>query len=188
MFVPTSSTPDKQARLTAALHQVAAGDRAALESVYRETSGKLFAVCRRILIDGHDAEEALQETYLTIWRRAASYDGARGSPNTWLVAVARHCAIDRLRQLRRAPASPIELAAEIADDRSSAFDIASAGHEERRLHDCLGELGPGDRAFITTAFYEGESYATLATRQSLPLGTVKSRIRRALLKLRACLE
>lgn len=180
--------PDDRDHLVAALRGVAAGDRAALATLYRETSGKLFAVCRRILVDGHDAEEALQETYLAIWRRAGGYDVARGSPTTWLVVVARHCAIDRLRALRRTAAGPIEQADDVADDRPSAFDLASAGHDERRLHDCLGELAAGDRAFIATAFFQGESYATLATRESLPLGTVKSRIRRALLKLRACLE
>ena len=180
--------PDDRARLAATLGEVAAGDRAALESLYRATSGKLFAVCLRILVDRHDAEEALQDSYVAIWRRASGYDPARGSPTTWLVVVARHCAIDRLRSRRRAPVFPIDLAAEIADDRPDAFDLARAGHDERRLHDCLGELGTGDHALITTAFYEGESYSTLAARQSLPLGTVKSRIRRALLKLRECLE
>lgn len=185
---PPPPPPGDRDPLAAALHGIAAGDRAALATLYRETSGKLFAVCRRILLDGHDAEEALQETYLAIWRRAGGFDAARGSSSTWLVVVARHCAIDRLRSRRRAPAASIDEADEIADDRPSAFDLASAGHDERRLHACLGELAAGDRAFVATAFFEGESYATLATRQSLPLGTVKSRIRRALLKLRACLE
>ncbi len=159
-----------------------------MEALYRETSGKLFAICRRIVVETHGAEEALQDTYVAIWRRAAGYDATRGSPMTWLVVVARHCAIDRLRSLRRATGSPIELADDVADDRPSAFDLASASHDERGLHNCLGELATGDRAFIAAAFFEGESYTTLATRQSLPLGTVKSRIRRALLKLRACLE
>ncbi|WP_375381625.1 sigma-70 family RNA polymerase sigma factor [uncultured Sphingomonas sp.] len=181
-------TPDDCDRLVAALRDVAGGDRAALAALYRETSGKLFAVCRRILVDGHDAEEALQETYLAIWRRASSYDATRGSPTTWMVVIARHCAIDRLRSRGRAPAAPIDEADNVADDRPSAFDLASAGRDERRLHDCLRELAVGDRSFITTAFFEGDSYTALATRASLPLGTVKSRIRRALIKLRGCLE
>lgn len=188
MSGPSPSLEQDRERLAGAIGLVASGDRAALAGLYRETSGKLFAVCRRILIDGHDAEEALQEAYVAIWRRAGSFDAGRGSPTTWLVVIARNCAIDRLRSRRRSPTSPIELAAEIADARPSAFDLASAGHDERRLHECLGELTPGDRAFIATAFFEGESYATLATRESLPLGTVKSRIRRALIKLRGCLE
>ena len=186
MSAPTSSLD--QERIVAALSRIAAGEQVGMEELYRETSGKLFAVCRRILIDGHDAEEALQETYMTIWRRAAGYDAARGSPTTWLVVIARNCAIDRLRSRRRTPACPIDLAADVADDRPNAFDLTSAGHDARRLHLCLDALAAGDRAFLSTAFFEGESYATLATRQSLPLGTVKSRIRRALLALRACLE
>lgn len=185
---PQPPPPEDRDRLAAALGRVAAGDRAALASLYRETSGKLFAVCRRILPNGHDAEEALQETYIAIWRRAGGFDAGRGSPMTWLVVIARNCSIDRLRSMRRTATAPVELADAIADDAPNAFDLASAGHDERRLHDCLGELAPGDRAFIATAFFGGESYSGLAERQMLPLGTVKSRIRRALLKLRACLE
>lgn len=184
----TPTPPDDRDRLAAALDRVASGDRAALASIYRETSGKLFAVCRRILPGAHDAEEALQETYLAVWRRAGGFDAGRGSPMTWLVVIARNCAIDRLRSIRRTATSPAELADGIADDRPSAFDLASAGRDEDRLHACLAELASADRAFIATAFFEGESYSGLAARESLPLGTVKSRIRRALLKLRACLE
>ncbi|WP_174298906.1 sigma-70 family RNA polymerase sigma factor [Sphingomonas bacterium] len=188
MSGPTVSLQHDVERLVAVIAGIAAGDRAALAKLYGETSGKLFAVCRRILIDGYDAEEALQETYIAIWRRAGSFDATRGSPATWLAVIARNCAIDRLRLRRRSPTSPIEQAAGVADVRPSAFELASASHDERRLHECLGELAAGDRAFIATAFFEGESYATLAMRESLPLGTVKSRIRRALIKLRECLE
>lgn len=188
MSRPTSFPPEDRERLAAALRRVAAGDRAALAALYRETSGKLFAVCRRILPGVHDAEEALQETYLAVWRRAGGFDAGRGSPMTWLVVIARNCAIDRLRSVRRTATAPAELADAVPDDAPSAFDLASAGRDERRLHDCLAELAAGDRAFIAAAFFAGESYSALAARESLPLGTVKSRIRRALLKLRACLE
>ncbi|WP_375383545.1 sigma-70 family RNA polymerase sigma factor [uncultured Sphingomonas sp.] len=188
MLAPFSNSVDDREQLAALLYQVAEGDRAALETLYRRTSARLFAVCRRALGDGHDAEEALQDAYLAVWQRAGSYYPSRGSPTAWLVVVARHCAIDRLRSLRRSPTVPIELAAETADDRPNAFDAASADRNDRRLHECLKELAAGDRAFIAAAFFQGETYSTLATREALPLGTVKSRIRRALSKLRACLE
>src|SRR6267154_5307936 len=86
-----------RSQLAAALVRVAAGDRAALQTVYQDTSAKLFGVCLRILNDKSEAEDVLQEVYLTVWRKAASFDPARASPITWLVAIARNRSIDRLR-------------------------------------------------------------------------------------------
>src|SRR6266850_715523 len=88
---------DNRNQLVAALARVAGGDRAALQVVYQDTSAKLFGVCLRILNDKSEAEDVLQEVYLTVWRKAASFDPARASPITWLVAIARNRAIDRLR-------------------------------------------------------------------------------------------
>src|ERR1700704_496904 len=88
---------ENRSQLVAALARVAGGDRAALQIVYRDTSAKLFGVCLRILNDRSEAEDVLQEVYLTVWRKAASFDPARASPITWLVAIARNRSIDRLR-------------------------------------------------------------------------------------------
>src|ERR1700692_4530868 len=87
---------DNRSQLVAALARVAGGDRAALQIVYQDTSAKLFGVCLRILNDRSEAEDVLQEVYLTVWRKAASFDPARASPITWLVAITRHRSIDRL--------------------------------------------------------------------------------------------
>src|SRR5215831_3598924 len=90
--------PDEnRSQLVAALARVAGGDRAALQTVYQGTSAKLFGVCLRILNDKSEAEDVLQEVYLTVWRKASSFDPARASPITWLVAIARNRSIDRLR-------------------------------------------------------------------------------------------
>src|SRR5215510_14602187 len=86
-----------RSQLAAALVRVASGDRAALRLVYQDTSAKLFGVCLRILNDRSEAEDVLQDVYVTVWRKAASFDPARASPITWLVAIARNRAIDRLR-------------------------------------------------------------------------------------------
>jgi RNA polymerase sigma factor (sigma-70 family) len=85
-----------RSQLAAALVRVAGGDRAALRLVYQDTSAKLFGVCLRILKDRSEAEDVLQEVYLTVWRKAAAFDPNRASPITWLVAIARHRAVDRL--------------------------------------------------------------------------------------------
>ena len=87
----------RRRQLVAAINRVAGGDRAALRLVYSETSAKLFGVCLRILGDRSEAEDVLQDVYLTVWRKAASFDEAVASPITWLVAIARNRSIDRLR-------------------------------------------------------------------------------------------
>ena len=103
--------------IAAALARVPRGDRAALQTVYRLTSAKLFGVTLRILGERGAAEDVLQEVYMTVWRRAADFDAGRASPMTWLIAIARNRAIDRLRADKRTRnLDPIDAAAEIADD------------------------------------------------------------------------
>lgn len=174
--------------LAATLRNVAAGDRMAFEELYRRTAAKLFGVCLRILSTRAQAEEALQDAYLTIWQQAGAYEEARGTAMTWLIALTRNRAIDRLRAGGKLAAAPIEDASAIADDRPDAFDILEADGEARRLADCLRTLAEGDARFIRSTFLQGSTYADLAGTAGLPLGTVKSRIRRALLKLRSCLQ
>src|SRR5499426_2139991 len=86
-----------RSQLAAALARVAGGDRAALRMVYQDTSAKLFGVCLRILKDRSEAEDVLQDVYVTVWRKAAAFDPGRASPITWMVAITRNRAIDRLR-------------------------------------------------------------------------------------------
>lgn len=174
--------------LAAALQNVATGDRAAFEEVYRRTSVKLFGVCLRILPVRHEAEEALQEAFLQVWRRAGAFDASRGTAMTWLITLTRNRAVDRLRAGGKIATSPIELAAEVSDDAPSAPQILEMGEDEQRLAHCLGTLENAEHHLIRTAFFEGSTYAELAARASTPLGTIKSRIRRALLKLRNCLQ
>ncbi|MDH7639348.1 sigma-70 family RNA polymerase sigma factor [Sphingomonas oryzagri] len=176
------------ASLAATLQRVGAGDRAAFEEVYRRTSVKLFGVCLRILPVRQEAEEALQEAYLSVWRRAGSFDGTKGSAMTWLITLTRNRAVDRLRGSGKFAAGPIELADEVPDPAPAASTMLETGEDERRLAYCLDTLGGGDAQLIRTAFFEGSTYAELADRASTPLGTIKSRIRRALLKLRDCLR
>ena len=170
-----------------ALRGVANGDRAAFEEVYRRTSAKLFGVCLRILPMRQEAEEALQEAYLAVWRRAASFDEARGRPMTWLITLARNSAVDRLRAGGRIASVPLDLADEVPDSAPLASVRSENDEEERRLVSCVETLDPGEARLIRTAFFEGSTYAELAARASIPLGTIKSRIRRALAKLRECL-
>lgn len=174
-------------RLAAALERVAAGDRRAFYEVYQRSAAKLYGICCRILGEGQDAEDALQEAYVNVWRRADRFDATRASPITWLAAIARNAAIDRLRARGTRSFAPIDDAHDVADDAPGAEQLMLAEGEGAALHRCLGELQPREAGFIRAAFLEGASYPDLAQRAGEPLGTVKSRIRRALLKLRDCM-
>ena len=183
------SAEAKRTALSRALGRVAAGDEAALNQVYAQTSAKLFGICLRILGDRGEAEDALQDVYVSVWRRAGSFDGSRGSPITWLATLARNRAIDRLRSGRRTRGSvPVEAASEIADAGPSAFDRLEAGETRARLADCIGELEERTGEAIRAAFFGGHTYADLAERMAVPLGTMKSWVRRGLMKLKDCLE
>ncbi|MEO7636865.1 MAG: sigma-70 family RNA polymerase sigma factor [Sphingomicrobium sp.] len=169
------------------LDRVASGDRAALSTLYQRTSPKLFGICARLLGSTADAEDVLQDVYVTVWRKADRFDAAKASPITWLAVIARNKAIDRLRA-RRLPTAPLDAAAEIADDSASAFDLVDQAREQSRVANCLDELDEQPRAMIRAAFLDGATYPELATREAVPLGTMKSWIRRGLLSLRKCLE
>jgi RNA polymerase sigma factor (sigma-70 family) len=175
----------RRKQLAAALNRVAQGDRPALRLVYDMTSAKLFGVCLRILND----RSVLQEVYLTVWRKAAAFDEARASPITWLVAIARNRAIDHVRSAAPARRSePIEAAAEVADPGPTAFESLASAQEHARLKSCLDEIEQRQSLVIRAAFMGGFTYEELAERSGVPLGTMKSWIRRGLAKLRECLE
>ena len=178
-----------RALIVAALARIPAGDRAALQTVYRLTSAKLFGVVLRILDERSETEDVLQEVYLTVWRKAGDFDAARASPMTWLIAIARNRAIDRLRAGKgRARMDPIDAAAEIADASPSAESVLSGSETAARLDGCIEALAAHERTALRGAFFDGNTYEELAQRMSVPLGTMKSWIRRAMIKLKACLE
>ena len=173
--------------LAAALARVGAGDRAALRLVYQDTSATLFGVLVRILQDRSEAEDVLQDVYVTVWRKAGSYDPGRASPITWLVAIARNRAIDRLRAGGRRTV-PIEEASHVRDETPGALDTVVRGEMHARLARCLGEIEEKTARAIRAAFIDGATYEELAERMGVPLGTMKSWIRRGLIKLRTCME
>jgi RNA polymerase sigma-70 factor, ECF subfamily len=178
---------DDRARLTASLLAVGQGDRTAFSDLYRRTSAKLFGVCLRIFDNRTDAEDALQDAYITIWNKAASFEAGRASPISWLVAVTRNRAIDRLRSAGKARLVDLDQAADVIDPTPQADARLFAASDAAALSTCVDGLDPRDAGFIRSAFMNGATYADLAKRDDLPLGTVKSRIRRALIALRDCL-
>ena len=130
----------------------------------------------------------LQEVYLTVWRRAGAFDPARASAAAWLTAVARNRAIDRLRARSVLKGAAALEGVERVDEAPLADAVLERTDEGRRLTACLDELRAEESGAIRTAFLEGVTYEALAERSGKPLGTIKSWIRRGLLRLRECLE
>lgn len=175
-------------RLVEVLIRTGEEDRGAFRDLYALTSAKLFGICYRICGERQAAEDVLHDVYLTIWKRAGAYEPARASPITWLATIARNRAIDwqRAQTVRRA--TPIEDAPPILDPAPLASDAMLDAEAAHQLHACLDSLEERQRAAIRTAFFDGVTYAELAEREAVPLGTMKSWVRRGLARLKACLE
>ena len=171
------------------LARVANGDQGAFASLYENTSGKLLGVCLRVLSDRAEAEDVLQEVYVTVWNKAASFDPGRAKAMTWLGTIARNRAIDRLRSLPSpSTRASIDLAEATPDLGPSPAAHAESADDTVRLHVCLEQLEPHRKVLIRTAFFDGATYEELAVRSGSPLGSIKSWIRRGLMQLKACLE
>jgi len=175
-------------RLAGTLHAVANGSQAAMADLYDRTSAKLYGICLRILGSEAEAEEVLQETYVTVWRKAGAFDQSKAGVITWLAVLARNKAIDRLRRQRPGALAGLDAAADIPDTGASALELLEDAQERDRLSACIEELEARTGAAIRAAFLDGATYPDLATREGVPLGTMKSWIRRGLLRLRGCLE
>lgn len=185
---PDITSDTSREKLRADMVRLASGDRAALNDIYSATSAKLFGICLRILNDRGEAEDALQDVYLGLWQRADRYDPARGSAISWLATFARNRAIDRLRSSKRVRDSlPEDAAIAVKDDLPLADSVAEGKQRDARIHHCLGKLEKRQQTAIRTAFFDGATYKELAETQGVPLGTMKSWVRRGLAALGKCL-
>ncbi|WP_375396893.1 sigma-70 family RNA polymerase sigma factor [uncultured Sphingomonas sp.] len=178
---------EARAQLTEALMLTGKQDRVAFRDVYRLTSAKLFGICLRICADRQAAEDVLHEVYLIVWRRAGAFEPGRASPITWLATIARNRAIDWRRANGRAWVAMDDVP-EMVDASPLASDTIIADQTAHRLVDCLDELEERPRSAIRNAFFDGATYAELAVRQDVPLGTLKSWVRRGLMRLKECLD
>lgn len=173
--------------LSTVLTRVALRDRHAFAELYDRTGAKLFGVCLRILNSRSDAEEALQEVYVKVWQSASRFDDQRASPITWLVAVARNHAIDILRSRRPAPVD-LDEAYDVSDPEPGPEALAIAAGEGRRIDLCLDELEAAKATAVRSAYVDGDSYQELSERLGVPLNTIRTWLRRSLMRLRECLE
>ena len=164
----------------------AAADRAAFRTLYRDSSAKLMGVLLRMLRERAEAEDALQEVYTRVWVRAGRYDPAKGRGMTWLIAIARNLAIDRLRA--RPEATSDDGLDTVQDSTPRAETRLIAKGEARRMTDCFGTLDPEKADAVKGAYLNGHSYLDLAEHHAVPLNTMRTWLRRSLLKLKECLE
>jgi len=172
--------------LTALLAATGRGDRGAFTRLYRLASAKLFGQLLRILKDEAAAEDCLQEVFLAIWRHADRYDPAQAAPMTWLTVITRHRALDRLRRDR--PTQSLDTLDEALLGSHPDPAESGSGAMTAQLNHCLDELMSAQRDCLLLAYTEGLTQPELAARLAIPLGTVKTWIRRGLEQLRRCLE
>ena len=182
-----TAAPDP-ATLADLMARSALGDQTAFARLYQLTARKLFPVCLRILGRDAEAEEALQDAYVNIWKHASDYRPDKGSALVWMASVARHRALDLLRARREA--EHLDDHPETAAPEGGAHDPLSGlrfGSEDAALRACLEALAEEQRRCVLLAYCEGYSHGELSERFGTPLGTIKSWVRRGLDALKACL-
>lgn len=180
---------NRRSELVEAMARVAQGERSALEKVYQMTSGKLFATIVRVVRGRERAEDLLQEVYVKVWHRAGRYDPAKGSPISWLCTVARNTALNDLRRESRSTELAGDELPEVADESLvPADDWLCDAEEYEALAHCLDQLQDDHRLSIKLAYFDGFSHSELAEKLDVPLGTMKSWIRRGLIGLKGCLN
>lgn len=166
----------------------ALGDRAAFTALYSATSAKLFGVCLRVLNNREEAEDALQDVFIKIWNNADRYRVNGLSPMTWLITIARNQSIDRLRARKAKQGAGLEEAAELPSGALGPEALALAASERGQIVTCMAELDPNKSDAVRSAYLEGETYNELAARYDVPLNTVRTWLRRSLIKLKECLS
>jgi len=201
-FAPDPAVPDADARRgprapneadVELVRQMQAGDEQAFAAFYDRFAPGLFSMIYAILHDQKESEDVLQEAFVQMWKRTATYDATRSSLFTWAVMISRHKAIDRLRSRQRQSRMVEAMARETNDFNTGvpaerADNALERSDERDRVRAAMAQLGEGQREAVELAFFAGLTQTQIAEKLGAPLGTVKARIRRGLLALRNMLE
>ncbi len=174
------------------IRRVASSDKDALETLYGRYSAQVYSLAMHMLRQEALAEEATQEVFLNIWLKAGSFKPERGEPRSWVMSVAHHKIVDLIRARRRAVAvtepADYDVLAQIPDNQASTEEQVQRNLDRERILDALGQLPGAQREVILLAYFEGYSQSEMAERLNQPLGTIKTRVRLGMQKLRTVLE
>ncbi len=174
----------------ALLGQVAEGDQSALTTLYDATSRLVFGLVLRIINDRSTAEEVLLDVYTQVWRQATSYDSRRGAPLAWMMTIARSRAIDRLRAGRQEHLhkEPLDSVGELRSKAQSPEEATEISERQKIVREALDTLSTEQREVLELAYFSGLSHSEIALQLGQPLGTVKTRTRLGMMKLRELLK
>ena len=186
-----AESPDTQ--LIALIDRVALADESALKELYEMTSSKLYGVAVRVVSNKSWAEDVLQEAFINIWRIAGDYKASLSPPMAWMCLIVRSRGLDFLRRRRSDRADAVQelddvLSDTLEGDSANPMDTALAGEQAWALHQCLSQLDNKQREVVSLAYLRDLSHGELAEQLKLPLGTVKTWIRRGLEQLRGCMS
>lgn len=174
----------KNSDLVQILLAMAEGDRSAMHRLYVRTSRELYSLCFSFIQNREASEDVLHEVYLKAWNRAVSYDQTKGTPMAWLTRIARNCAIDWIRAQKRRNTTGDETLVFLADEGENAEDMLIRVEQSEDVKRQVESLASADADLIRSAYLRGMTYSEVAEMTGLPLGTVKTRIRRGLRILR----
>ncbi len=188
---PAATSDSREAIDTQLLQRVARGDRQAFAELYDRFSGPLYGTALRIVREPAEAQDIVHDAFITVWEKAPTFDATRGTPFSWAVTLVRNRAIDRVRMRRRRAELLAESAAsDLGLDESPAHSpgaaAAASGDEARAIRAAVATLPPEQQRALELAFFGGLTQEEIARKLREPLGTIKARIRRGLIKLRDC--
>lgn len=186
-------SPSSDADLVALIDRIAERDESALRALYDLTSARLFGLALRVLRRRDAAEDVLQESFLTVWRSASDYRTSLSPPLAWLGLIVRSRSLDALRKHASSRADRTQeldesLGQALEGDSPNPMDAADASEQALALHQCLSRLEQRQREVVSLAYLRDLSHSELASQLALPLGTVKTWIRRGLEQLRGCMS